>query len=201
MKVSSCLYSTTSFICPLWETIDDDIWGHSNGLLYWSCIPELYLRLDPEIGTGGIIKLVRKVQRELESGNQLFNTGGMPPKLEYELIQREIRRLINCSDISQDTPLRWSNEKQRSCAAMSRAERRPKEFTGELPGDRRRRLCRSKALREQETMSRPVTAPPNMWVFLYMCSQLHLGECILADTFSSAPTSHRIWNSNLAQDN
>lgn len=50
------------------------------------------MRLDPDVGTVGIMKLVRKVKRELESGNCVFRTGGMmPPKLEYELIQTDIQ--------------------------------------------------------------------------------------------------------------
>lgn len=122
---------------------------------------ELYLRLDPEIGTGGIMKLVRKVQRELECGNHVFSTGGMPPKLEYELIQREIRRLINRAEASTTTPLRGRSVEKLGCA-MLRSEKQPAEFTGELPGERRRRLCRSKALREQEAAIRPSTAPSDL---------------------------------------
>ncbi|KAG0592829.1 hypothetical protein KC19_1G283800 [Ceratodon purpureus] len=122
------------------------------------CLSELYLRLDPEIGTGGIMKLVRKVQRELECGNQVFSTGGMmPPKLEYELIQREIRRLINASaTIRPDL-----TEKLRTSASMLRTTK-PKEFTGELPGDRRKKLRVNKCLRDQEAALRSISAPSQL---------------------------------------
>lgn len=120
---------------------------------------ELYLRLDPGIGTGGIIKLVRKVQRELEGGNQVFSTGGMmPPKLEYELIQREIRRLINASASTIRPDL---TEKLRTSASMLRT-RKPKEFTGELPGDRRKKLRLNKFLRDQEASLRSTSAPSQL---------------------------------------
>jgi hypothetical protein len=119
-------------------------------------VAELYLRLDPDIGTGGIMKLVRKVQRELECGNQVFSTGGMmPPKLEYEMIQREIRRLIHAS-----APLRpEATEKLRTSASMLRTTK-PKEFTGELPGDRRKKLRLNKCLRDHaEAALRSTSAP------------------------------------------
>ena len=40
------------------------------------------------------MKLVRKVQRELESGSSVFNGGDLPPQLEYEALQGELHRLL-----------------------------------------------------------------------------------------------------------
>lgn len=140
------------------EDVNDEL--RRKAALGWmlGCLSELYLRLDPEVGTGGIIKLVRKVQRELESGNHVFSTGSMmPPKLEYELIRREIRRLINASD-----PARPDlTEKLRTSAAMLRTTK-PKEFSGELPGDRRKKLRLHKYLREQEASLRSTSAPSQL---------------------------------------
>ncbi|XP_073389210.1 uncharacterized protein [Physcomitrium patens] len=55
------------------------------------CLSELYMRLDPDVGTVGIMKLVRKVKRELESGNCVFRTGGELPD-----DQRKKLRLNKC---------------------------------------------------------------------------------------------------------
>uniref|UniRef100_A0A7I4BX19 Uncharacterized protein n=3 Tax=Physcomitrium patens TaxID=3218 RepID=A0A7I4BX19_PHYPA len=121
------------------------------------CLSELYLRLDPDIGAGRILKLVRKVQRELESGNRVFSTGGMtPPKLEYELIQREIRRLINAGN---SNTLPSLAQKLRINSSVVRTAK-PKQFTRELPGDRRKKLRLSKSLREQaQAAQRSFSAP------------------------------------------
>lgn len=61
------------------------------------CLSEMCVRIDPKVGGAGIMKLVRKVQRELESGSNVFNGGDSPPVLPYEALQREIHRLIGSS--------------------------------------------------------------------------------------------------------
>ncbi|KAG0606075.1 hypothetical protein M758_9G111600 [Ceratodon purpureus] len=71
------------------------------------CLSELYLRVDPKVGGAGIMKLVRKVQRELESGSSMFNEGDLPPQLEYETLQGELHRLLGSN---WTTPLRNSAE-------------------------------------------------------------------------------------------
>lgn len=48
------------------------------------------------------MKLVRKVQRELESGTNMFNGGDLAPQLEYKALQGELHRLIGSTCI---TPL------------------------------------------------------------------------------------------------
>jgi hypothetical protein len=70
-------------------------------------VTELYLRVDPKVGGAGIMKLVRKVQRQLEAGSSMFNGGDLPPQLEYEALQGELHRLLGSN---RTTPLRSAAE-------------------------------------------------------------------------------------------
>ena len=114
------------------------------------------------------MKLVRKVQRELEAGNLVFTStgarGAIPPELEYELIQREIRQLISATsgvpELDDEHPEIVATEKLRSTVSMLRTSK-AQESTGELPGDRRRKLRECQKLRDRVTAMQGVSAPPS----------------------------------------
>jgi len=68
------------------------------------------LKVDPKIGGDAIMKLVKKVQRELEGGSSAFNGGNLSSKLQYNTIQGELHRLIRRSQASLVTPLQFFTE-------------------------------------------------------------------------------------------
>ncbi|KAL2651320.1 hypothetical protein R1flu_019448 [Riccia fluitans] len=103
------------------------------------CLSELFFRLDPELGVGTVLKLVRKVQKELEYGNNVFDCHmGQGPKVEYDIIQKEIRRLLG----------RSSQRVSPSCCLL-RDERGQNEHSD----IRRKRICKG------GRHSRPHSAP------------------------------------------
>lgn len=136
---------------------------------------DMYLRLDSGVGAPGIVKLVRKVQRELESGSDLFEGQNLPPKGEYDLIQREIMRLIRRSPHAgtrSTTATKAVNKAVESCAIIKEAAWK-KPWDQILAGDaeattkRRRRRWRNwwdhnlPTSAAQLPQSRPATAPPS----------------------------------------
>ncbi|KAL3700423.1 hypothetical protein R1sor_018445 [Riccia sorocarpa] len=91
------------------------------------CLSELFFRLDPELGVDTVLKLVRKAQKELECGNNVFDCHmGQGPKVEFDIIQREIRRLLGHS--SQRVP---------SCCLLQ-----DKSAQNEHSHVRRKRFCK-----------------------------------------------------------
>lgn len=121
------------------------------------------------------MKLVRRVQRELEAGNDVFIEGGMPRTLELEMetIQQEVRRLISRSQaLSQPTPLRQGSTEpctptKASCEPQPETVTSSCKFLGGT-GRRRWRKCNNLGQfmdKPEEVMARPSTAPTsNMWV-------------------------------------
>lgn len=115
------------------------------------------------------MKLVRKVQRELEAGNDVFIEGGMPHKLEVELetIQREVRRLLGHSQaLSQPTPL-CQGLTEPCIPTKASCEPQPETVTPRckiLGGTGRRRWRKCNDLgqfmdKPEEVLARPSTAP------------------------------------------
>ena len=115
------------------------------------------------------MKLVRRVQRELEAGNDVLMEGGMPRKLELELetIQQEVRRLIGRSQaLSQPTPLH-QGVTEACTPTKAICEPQPETVTPsckflERTGRRRWRKCNDPAQfldKPEEVMARPSTAP------------------------------------------
>ena len=134
------------------------------------------------------MKLVRRVQRELEAGKDVFIEGGMPRKLELELetIQQEVRRLIGRSQaLSQPTPLRQGltepcTPTKASCEPQPETVTPSCKFPGGT-GRRRWRKCNDLGQfmdKPEEVMARPSTAPTsNTWV-VRTCHRLWL-FCII----------------------
>lgn len=141
---------------------------------------DMYLRLDSGVGAPGILKLVRKVQRELASGSDVFEGRPLPPKGSYDLIQREIMRLIRQSPHARTrstTTTKPVNKAVESCAMIKEAASK-NPWEQKLAGDaaeattkRRRRRWRNwwdhnlppsaAPLPQLRPQSRPATAPPS----------------------------------------
>ncbi|BBM98702.1 hypothetical protein MPTK1_1g15590 [Marchantia polymorpha subsp. ruderalis] len=98
-------------------------------------LSELFLRLDPEVGVGSVLKLVRKVQKELECGNNVFDCHvGQAPKVEYDIIQKEIRRLLN-----HRSPVSRTLHRVPSCCLI-----KDKPGKVEFFDPRRKRVCKGR---------------------------------------------------------
>lgn len=124
---------------------------------------ELYLRVNPEIGRGSIMKLVNKVQQELEAGSSVFNRD-LPPKLNYEAIQGELHRLIGSTQASCVTPLQNSVE---CCNVVKETLSRSAEGDDQDKSPRRKRkqwqkykfVLNPNAKKEEINPKRPATCP------------------------------------------
>lgn len=136
-----------------------------NVRLKWGFLVELYLRIDPKVRGAGIMKLVRKVQRELESGSSVFNGGDLPPVLEYEALQGEVHRLIGSS---RTTPLRNAAEPCNTTKeSVSRGVQKPCNIGDESPRRRRKQWQKYNAsdpdVMKADDLKRPATSPASIW--------------------------------------
>lgn len=136
---------------------------------------DMYLRLDSGIGAAGILKLVRKVQRELECGSDVFAGRQLPPKGAYDLIQHEIMRLFRQAPTAgtRSAPAaKLGNKVVESCAMKREPAASRKASDPALGGDaeahtmRRRRRWRNwwdqnLSTSAAQPQSRLATAPPS----------------------------------------
>lgn len=112
-------------------------------------VSELYMRLDPTVGTGSAIKLVRKLQRDLEY--ESFHQTGDSGKVDYDLIEKEIRRLVSRAQASLQAATTSGSSKGGCCLLKDCSSRTHAAdlSLGEI-SEQRRKICKSKMLRAQK---------------------------------------------------